>query len=524
MVRAGRDALELLPSPQREAARRLAPLCIAVGALLCFAGLARFIGMRQDPEAMATEGYHLGGTVHFFALAAMCFAMAAFARRSSRPARVLAVGLVFEVLLCFGIGVLDFVMYDMFARPPKLSFIAVAILTFPIAIPTTMRRRVITTVACAATLPLAALVAHLALDRPAPPPSLVPYLPTFATVAVALFIASVVHQLSTQASEARRLGSYELIERLGAGGMGEVWRARHRRLVRPAAVKLINPSLLGGDRDAARRRFDREARATSALRSPHTVALFDYGVADDGVFYYAMELLDGIDLSRLVETFGPLPPGRAIHLLEQVCRSLEEAHGVGFIHRDIKPANLVLCRQGAEDDFVKVLDFGLVKEVDGDGDVTDEATARGTPAFMAPETVLGDPIDGRTDLYALGCVAYWLLSGRYVFEDKTPIMLAVRHAESPPPPLSDAVEGLPGDLEALVMACLAKDPGDRPASAAVMRQELGSLASAGSWTDRDARGWWLEHGARVDAMLRPAESPRDATGLADAVTEVAANP
>lgn len=510
--------LDLLPGPQRAAVRRLAPLSVAIGLMLAIGGTIRYFAMAYGPEARVAQ-YHVGGTIHFAILALIAFAMALFSRKSSRPATVLAVGLGYEVVMCFGVGLLDHLIYDMFTPPPNLSFVAVGLLTFPIVIPTTMRRRVLTTLACAAALPASGVVAHLLFDRPAPPLLPIPYIPTLLAAGVALFVARVVHGLSEQASEAQRLGSYDLVERIGGGGMGEVWRARHQRLARPAAVKLINPSMLGDDPTAARRRFDREAQATSALRSPHTVALYDYGVADDGVFYYAMELLDGIDLHRLIETFGPMPAARAAHVLEQVCLSLGEAHESGFIHRDIKPANLCLCRQGSHHDFVKVLDFGLVKELDAAVDATEEGIVRGTPAFMAPESVEGAALDGRTDLYAVGCVAYWLLAGRYVFEGKTPIRMAMHHVQTAPRPLSEVLDGISPELDAVVMACLAKDPADRPADARTLGSMLAALDLGDRWTQDDARRWWNNRRESIEAMMRPgAHQPKTLTpsvGLAD---------
>src|SRR6476646_5627862 len=257
---------------------------------------------------------------------------------------------------------------------------------------------------------------------------------TLATIA-----SRVLYGLRRQVAEASELGQYLLEEKIGGGGMGEVWRARHRLLIRPAAIKLIRQRALGamsGDPELLVRRFEREARATAALTSPHTVQLYDFGVAEDGRLYYVMELLDGLDLDTLVRQHGPLPAERVVHLLRQVCSSLQDAHGNGLVHRDIKPANVVVSRAGTTFDFVKVLDFGLVKldtarraEDDAVEKLSTEGSTSGTPAFMAPEVVLGDAVtDHRVDLYALGCVAYWLLTGKMVFEGENAVQVMLHHA------------------------------------------------------------------------------------------------
>ena len=268
---------------------------------------------------------------------------------------------------------------------------------------------------------------------------------------LATIVSRVIYGLRQQVAEANELGQYILEEPIGGGGMGEVWRARHRLLIRPAAIKLIRPQALpamAGDSELLMRRFEREARATAALKSPHTVQLYDFGATEDGRLYYVMELLDGLDLDTLVRQYGPLPAERVIHILRQVCSSLQDAHGNGLVHRDIKPANVVVSRAGTTFDFVKVLDFGLVK-LDTARRAEDEAVAKlstegstsGTPAFMAPEVVLGDAdTDHRVDLYALGCVAYWLLTGKMVFEGENAIQVMVHHAHTPPPRPSVRVE------------------------------------------------------------------------------------
>jgi len=306
-------------------------------------------------------------------------------------------------------------------------------------------------------------------------------------------------------------GSYTLVECLDRGGMGEVWRARHRHLARPAAVKL---SRTGVRRDDTLARFRREAQATALLRSPHTVELYDFGVADDGRLYFAMELLDGHNLDSLVRTHGPMPQARAVSLLRQACRSLQEAHEAGLIHRDIKPANLFVCRLGADLDFLKVLDFGMVSALGSDAGLLTGDGVGGTPAFMAPEAAMGEALDGRADLYSLGCVAFWMLTGQVVFPRKTPIAMSMAHVKDAPPSFASiGVGGVAPELEALIRECLAKDPARRPASAQELSRRLGALPIA-SWTEESAAEWWSEHGVPRPPATHGEPPATDETDLA----------
>jgi serine/threonine-protein kinase len=295
------------------------------------------------------------------------------------------------------------------------------------------------------------------------------------------------------------MGSYELVKLLGRGGMGEVWLARHRRLCSGAAVKLIRPEVLiektGREAHVLRRRFEQEARATARLRSPHTVVLHDYGVSEEGSFYYAMELLEGLDLEGVVERFGPQPPSRVAHILRQVCDSLAEAHGYGLVHRDIKPSNIFLAHLGVQCDFVKVLDFGLVKTDEAEATrLTLDGMTAGTPAYMAPELATGKPFDGRVDIYSLGCIAYFLLTGTPVFEESTPVAVAIAHVQKDPVPPSQRTEiAVPSALEQVIMRCLAKNPADRPQSARELARALEAAEGVGTWSPDDAERWWRMH-------------------------------
>ncbi len=291
-----------------------------------------------------------------------------------------------------------------------------------------------------------------------------------------------------------RVGSYSLIEQLGAGGMGEVWLARHRLLARPAAVKVVRDA--GGvlERDSLRQRFAREAQATAELQSPHTVQLFDFGVTETGSYYYVMERLYGLDLQRLVERHGPVPAERAVHLLQQACLSLAEAHDLQLVHRDIKPANLFVCRLGSQFDFLKVLDFGVVSRHGQEAmtSITAAGVVLGTPAFLAPELIGSNvAFDGRADIYSLGCVAYYLLTGKPPFEARDARAMLAHHAGSTPaPPSATSEQALPAELDALVLECLSKDPGLRPASAHDLRERLERIPFASPWDQRRAREWW----------------------------------
>jgi eukaryotic-like serine/threonine-protein kinase len=419
------------------------------------------------------------------------------------PSRLLTLGLVYEVAICFALAFTAYWEWtlDLGVVPP-LIWVPTVIILFPLIMPGPPRRMLAAAITAGLMPPLALLLLDL-WGKVAP--STDDYIRSFVNsafgVGFAYMGARVVYRLGREVAAARELGSYRLEERLGQGGMGEVWRARHRMLARPAAIKLIRPAVDGhGVSDELQRRFEQEAQAIARLRSPHTVELFDFGVADNGAFYYVMELLDGLDADALVRRFGPLPADRAIYLLRQVCHSLAEAQACGLVHRDIKPANIFLCRYGEDHDFVKVLDFGLVKALDarverGAPGLTADNIVQGTPAFIAPEQAMGDAnVDGRADIYATGCVAYWLLTGQYVFTADTPMGILVHHAHTRPLPPSQRTERpIPPDLDRLVLACLAKDPSDRPQTARELSLLLAGLQVGDPWTEDRARAWWTTH-------------------------------
>jgi serine/threonine-protein kinase len=437
---------------------------------------------------------------------AFCVAMFLYVRYSGHRQDVKSdVGLAFMVANAMGVA-----WINTQARPlsidafGQLSWNAVVILVSSMMMATMPRRMLVASVLAASTDPLGVWLAHLrgiavpwsAFD------TIVYYTPSYACAIVAVVPAQVLERVGRRLRHAQEMGSYHLVEMLGRGGMGEVWRARHRLLARQAAIKLVRPELLGAGSEADARtmllRFEREAQATAALSSPHTIQVFDFGITKDRTFYYVMELLAGRDLDSLVRQFGPLPASRALFLLRQVCHSLADAHARGMIHRDVTPSNIYACRMGIEYDFVKVLDFGLVKFEEPrkmeQTLLTGAHMTTGTPAYMAPEMILEGVVDQRADVYAVGCVAYFLLTGQLVFEADTPMKMFLQHLNARPMPPSQRTEmPIPKDLDALVLSCLEKDPALRPQNAAELLRALDRCVSRSPWDQEAARSWWEQH-------------------------------
>jgi serine/threonine-protein kinase len=483
-----------------DAARRLRAVALLYAAVFFIVGpVTALSSSPADRQAFFTSVLRVGPSL-LSIVTALLVAASTHPRANLAPRTVLTIGLLFEVVGSYGIAAARYLDPAQQAIvPPGVSWVAVWILLFATTIPNPPRQALAAAVASATAVPVTAVISAALRGGETPAEmwalGLQLFLPYLLVALVAYVAARVVYRLGTELSHARELGSYRLVERLGHGGMGEVWRAEHQLLARPAAIKLIRSAASDPEADELVARFEREAQVTSSLRSPHTIQLYDFGVAEDGAFYYVMELLDGVDLHALVERFGPVPIERAIHLLIQVCDSLAEAHERGVVHRDVKPANIYVCRYGREVDFIKVLDFGLVKPVDGAIDATQPEIsavhgARGTPAFMAPEQALGNrPLDARTDLYAVGCLAYWLVTARPVFAGATPIDTIVKQVHAvPDPPSRHAAVG--AEFDDLVMACLAKDPDERPPSADALGARLHAMPRGADWTPARAREWW----------------------------------
>jgi serine/threonine-protein kinase len=467
-------------------------------------GLAVYLEGQLQPEVgRLLKDPALGFVILFVLLVAFGINVVA-SYRLLAPAAILNLSLAFEIIVAAAISFSETAL----PRSPDgpilgASKVALWIGMVGLLIPNKPWIKFLTALVSASTWPLAyALNLHLHGYEALPWNRLVvllhlPYAMTFVNYG----LSKRMWRMEQAAQKARDLGSYHLVSLIGKGGMGEVWRGRHRMLARDAAIKVIRADIVvkprGDDLETMRRRFEQEAHAIAGLRSPHTVHLYDFGVSEDGSPYYVMELLDGISLQVLVNRFGPQPASRVVHILRQTCESLEEAHRQGLIHRDIKPNNIFACAIGVNYDFVKVLDFGLVKNVSERESMhlTAPGLVAGTPAYIAPEISLGvQSIDARVDIYTLGCVAYFLLTGLPVFEEKTAFTMAMAHVhKTPAPPSQRAGQPVPAQLENVILRCLAKRPEQRPQSAMELSRLLAAITDVPDWTAQDAESWWEAH-------------------------------
>jgi serine/threonine-protein kinase len=383
-----------------------------------------------------------------------------------------------------------------FMPPPSPTWLLL-IFTYAMFIPNTWRRAAVV-IGDMALAPLllttAMMLGYPAVARVISLADIVQHVLTLVIAAIAaVFGTHLINALRREAFEARQLGQYRLIERLGAGGMGEVYLAEHRMLKRPCAIKLIRPDKAGNPQALAR--FEREVRMTAGLSHWNTIEIFDYGRTEDGTFYYVMEYLPGLSLETLLDRHGPLPAERVIHFLRQVCGGLREAHSIGLIHRDIKPGNIFAAQRGGLCDVAKLLDFGLVKSVaeQSSKQLTRDGAISGTPLFMSPEQAQGGQnVDARSDIYSLGAVGYALLTGRPPFEAPSAMEVIVAHARDEVTPPSLLQADVPPDLERVILRCLAKRPEDRFQDAESLEQALAECGSANRWTQSHALQWWNE--------------------------------
>jgi serine/threonine-protein kinase len=434
-------------------------------------------------------------------LAAVLVSLGIVAARTFRlapPSMVLRLGAVLQVAVALALSMVETATGNASGPAAGVSAVGPWLVIYSGLVPGRPERRLAGALAAASAWPLAyALNAARGIAPAAPALYLLWPLINYAMAGVTWFLPGPRDAAAADPEDQDDVGGYHLESRIGEGGMGEVWKASHKLLARAAAVKIIRPEVVseeGRAADTAAARFRREANAIARLQSPHTVYLYDFGVAKDGRFYYVMELLDGISLQALVHESGPLPAARVVAVLLQMCESLHEAHERGLVHRDLKPSNIMLCRVAFRDDFVKVLDFGLAKTVSGDSATTQltiAGTTTGTPAYMAPEIALAEEsIDRRADIYALGCIAYYLLTGTTVFVEENPTRMALLHVQrAPDSPSTRTRMPIPAALEQLVLECLAKSPTDRPPSMAAIAERL-AASGVEAWTAADARDWW----------------------------------
>jgi eukaryotic-like serine/threonine-protein kinase len=392
-------------------------------------------------------------------------------------------------------------------RLQGVSWVCVWIVLFPIVVPSSTLKATAIALTMAFMGPIGLFISTTFLGKATA--TLMAYLdllvPNLMSAVMAIFISRVIFNLGKDVEKARKMGSYFLQHKLGEGGMGEVWQATHHMLSRPAAIKLILPEIIDlseAEVADAQDRFLEEAKITSTLTSPHTVELYDFGVTDDRSFYYVMELLSGDDLNWIIKRSGPMPANRVIYLMIQMCESLAEAHNAGLIHRDIKPANIFVCHIGLQYDFIKILDFGLAKNLTEDNK---PLRVEGTPGFMAPESLdKNAKISSSVDIYALGCVAYWMLTTKNVFGINLELPIATNAKVS---------NSIPEDLDQIIRKCLAKEPTDRPESAEALAVQLSKCNIGEEWSNHMAKQWWLRQTGEAQKDINPDVDP-------DAVTEV----
>jgi eukaryotic-like serine/threonine-protein kinase len=481
------------------------------------------------PGSSFVQGAHIGFILLTVAALALLWSKYPLSQRELRSIEVILFGMTagFFALLQYFIFCIERVC-NTEGQTPELVRLAIGassirwfflIVIYGVFIPNTWKRCAIATVATAL-LPIV-LTASGAANHGRNSPEVLSALSDMAIllatgVAVAIFGSYRIQHLQQEAEEARQLGQYRLKQRLGSGGMGDVYLAEHLLLRRPCAVKLIRPEHAHDAKSL--RRFEREVRSMATLTHWNTVEIFDYGHAADGTFYYVMEYLPGQTLDALVTQHGPLPPARAVHFLRQVCRALREAHGVGLLHRDIKPGNVFACERGGVYDVAKLLDFGLVQDVgiDKDADrLTVIGSIVGSPPFMSPEQAAGKPLDARSDIYSVGTLAYFLLSGQPPFPRDTPMQMLMAHAYEAVPPFTSLRDGVPQDVAEVILRCLEKDPDKRWPDAAALERAFAACACADEWTEMRAELWWRARqnpvATQMDILTPPtpilAESP-----------------
>ena len=518
LMSVGTDLVELLVDPASPAR----PAALIDRGTTVFAGLLWLLcrrGRRPWNEILAVEWVGLAVLVALMSLAGRYGAADSIAHFAAQDPRVDPASLAltkagdayFSIMLVLGGGLILVLRSAIVPTPPHGTLVLTSLLGLPfVAVPFFF---------APASVGLPALrTSHF------PWVGALTYSIWWAIVAVgATVVSHVVFGLRAEVRRARRLGQYTVEAKIGEGGMGVVYRAHHGMMRRPTAIKLLRPEKAV---EANLKRFEREVQLTARLTHPHTITIFDYGRTPEGVFYYAMELLDGAALEKVVAVAGRLPPGRVVHVLYEVAGALVEAHEAGLIHRDVKPANIILCRQGGLYDFPKVVDFGLVKdlEVSGDAALTHADVIAGTPLYIAPETITSPGSVGpQSDIYSLGAVGYFALTGQHVFQGRTLVEVCSHHLHTTPEPPSRRLDSpVPADIEAVVLDCLEKDPARRPAGARELRRRLAACAAFGGWSEEDARAWWEANAAATAPTVSPV--PEDDLTLSRRLSPVDGEP
>jgi len=507
-----------IPLPPRlvsEIPKRIQHMAILAGIVSLFAIIPTLNGWQEEPP------YHRALQVVGIVLAVIASVLVVCYVKQFKARTVLLAALCIEVVTCLFISVGN-PAYElkMDSTIPGITWIVPIIIMFPFIIPTPPKWTFATSVACVTTVPAGTFIAFLLSNHSGMSPYAIPLAilsPTIAAV-IANDGSSLVYEMGVYAEKIRRVGNFRVLEEIGHGGMGIVYRAEHNRLPMRVAIKYINSDQIkkqwnGGEN--AIKRFTREAGALAELCSPHTVEIYDFGLDNEGKLFYVMELLEGWDLGRLVlesekGKAAVLPPARAAYLLSQTCRALGEAHALKIVHRDVKPSNIMTCHYGRDRDFVKVLDFGIMtlrKEETEPGheffdghdaeslmSLTGEGRRVGTPDFMSPEQIQNKPVDTSSDIYSLGCVAYFLLTGRIVFEGGDVKERNEKHIKDLPlPPSKKTTQAIPPELEKLIMACLEKLPANRPQNADKLAEDfLKSVPQ--TWGSAEITDWWTTHG------------------------------
>jgi serine/threonine-protein kinase len=490
---------------------RMAALLLALGFGVFFARELFTVRYNSAPELFLLI-FHGSVTVVLLAVGGRLCHKCTYATSTLRIAEV----------VIFGVPALYFLALQWVtiqAKLPMLTGISapwlMLVLVYSLYIPNTWRRAAWVLGSFAVAPVALCIVARLVLDDYSQACTANNIATVFMTTALAAFIGSwgvhTINRLRREAFEAKQLGQYRLKRLLGAGGMGEVYLAEHQLMKRPVAIKLIKPGKAGDPQALAR--FHREVQATAKLTHWNTIEIFDYGHTDDGTFYYVMEYLPGKSLADLVLQHGPLAPERVVAILEQTCEALAEAHRIGLIHRDIKPGNIFAAERGGVYDVAKLLDFGLAKPVIATADVnlTQDGAITGSPLFMAPEQAAGDGVpDARSDIYGLGAVAYYLLTGRPPFEADNPVKILLAHAQKAVVPPSQLQGGVPADLERIVLRCMEKNPADRYQSVGELAADLVRTSLHGKWTREHAYEWWRSNAKGAELVIfdgQPTDRP-----------------